>query len=95
MKVISFGISHRPGKKHMVVIRDTAGKNHTIHFGASGYTDFTQTRNEVKKAAYLARHSKNEDWNNPLTAGFWSRWVLWNKPSIHQSLIDVKQRFNL
>lgn len=95
MKAVSLGVSHRAGKKLVVVVRDNEGKNHTIHFGATGYSDFTETKDEVKKAAYLARHKRNENWNNPLTAGFWARWILWNKASIHQSLMDTKHRFNL
>jgi len=27
------------------------------------------------------------------TAGFYSRWILWNEPSITQSLRDLKKRF--
>jgi hypothetical protein len=27
------------------------------------------------------------------TAGFWSRWLLWNKPTIKESYDDIKRRF--
>eukprot|EP00962_Isochrysis_galbana_P017771 scaffold5118_cov118-Isochrysis_galbana.AAC.7 len=30
-----------------------------------------------RRAAYIARHRVNENWNDPHTAGFWSRWLLW------------------
>ena len=27
------------------------------------------------------------------TAGFWARWLLWNKPTIEVSYNDIKKRF--
>ena len=65
---------------------------HTIHFGAKGYEDFTTHKDTKRKANYLARHS-NENWNDPMTAGFWARWLLWNKPSLKASVDDVNKRF--
>ena len=68
----------------------------TVHFGATGYQDFTQHGDEKRKASYLARHKKNEDWTlrGVETAGFWARWLLWNKPSIAQSIADINRRFS-
>jgi hypothetical protein len=64
-----------------------------VPFGALGYSDFIQSGNEVKKAAYLARHKVTEDWNNPKTAGALSRWILWNKPTLKESIADYVKRF--
>ena len=38
---------------------------------------------------------KNEVWSKSGidTAGFWSYWLLWNKPSIKESYEDIKKRF--
>jgi hypothetical protein len=66
-----------------------------VHFGAVGYTDFTKSRDEQKKEAYLARHKARENWNDPTTAGALSRWILWNKPTLAASIKDFKQRFKL
>jgi len=41
------------------------------------------------------RHEKRENWNDPTTAGFWSRWLLWNKETIDESMRDINKRFNL
>ena len=51
-----------------------------------------------KKSAYLERHGADkagEDWTKSgrKTAGFYSRWVLWNKSTIEASVRDMKQRF--
>lgn len=69
-----------------------------IHFGAKGYDDFTtfpENERDKKKEAYLKRHSKNENWNDPLTPGYWSRWVLWGEPTINASLNYIKKRDKL
>ena len=67
----------------------------TLHFGALGYQDFTTSRDEKRKTSYLARHKTSEDWTlaGVDTAGFWARWILWNKPSITASISDINQRF--
>ena len=83
--------SSRAGKKYMAKVGEK-----TVHFGATGYQDFTTSKDEKRKASYLARHKANEDWTlaGVDTAGFWARWLLWNKPSITGSIRDINQRFN-
>lgn len=67
----------------------------TIHFGAAGYSDYTLSKDNKKKSAYLARHAPRELWNNLNTAGSWSRWILWNKPTIAHSVKDMEKRFDI
>ena len=66
-----------------------------VPFGAEGYSDFIQSRNLEKKKAYLARHRVREDWNNPRTPGALSRWILWNKPTLENSINDYIKRFHI
>lgn len=70
---------------------------HTVRFGAVGYSDFTKHHDTKRKTLYLTRHRANEDWgySGRFTAGFWSRWILWNQPSVGASLADVRRRFGL
>jgi hypothetical protein len=82
--------SRRLEKKWSVKVGDT-----TVHFGAKGYQDFTMHKDENRKKLYIQRHQANEDWKNVKTAGFWSRWLLWNKPTIQQSIDDIQKRFSL
>ena len=49
-----------------------------VSFGAKGYEDFTTRKNEDK---------------TPMTAGFYSRWLLWNLPNLEDSLKDMNDRF--
>ncbi len=99
MKLIKVVPSTRQDKKYMAVFdRTTLGDRSfklTTHFGARGYDDYTQHKDEQRKKQYLARHRKNENWNNPTTAGALSRWILWNKPTFSASLNDFRRRFNL
>ena len=62
-------------------------------FGAIGYEDYTMHRDDKRKSLYLNRHRKNENWNDPKSAGALSRWILWNEPTIAESLRDYKRRF--
>ena len=82
--------STRAGKKYMAKVGDK-----TVHFGATGYSDFTTSKDEKRKASYLARHKANEDWTlkGVDTAGFWARWLLWNKPSLSTTIRDINRRF--
>lgn len=73
-------------------------KEKIVSFGAKGYDDYTTTspkEREEKKKLYLARHKAREDWNDPVTPGALSRWILWNKKTLKASITDFKKRFNL
>ena len=65
----------------------------SIHFGQEGSSDFTQHKNLLRKERYLQRHSKNEDWNNPLSAAFYATNLLWNKETLADSVRDTNRRF--
>jgi len=86
--------STNPNKKWMVHIPH---KNCTVHFGGSGYSDYTKHHSEKRKRLYLARHRARENWTSSgmCTAGFWSRHLLWNKPSIKQSKQDMQAKFRI
>lgn len=84
--------STRPEKKYMVTI-----DNKTIHFGASGYSDYTRHTDKDRMHRYNTRHMSRENWTKSglKTAGFWSKWVLWNKPSFRDSIRDTEKRFSI
>lgn len=93
MRLISIKESNRGTKKYMATFNDD-GTIYITHFGARGYEDYTIHKDDVRKGLYLLRHSR-ENWNNPLTAGALSRWILWNKPTLKASITDFKNKFNL
>ena len=67
----------------------------TVSFGQKGASDFTKHKNTDRKERYIDRHKKNEDWNKSgvKTAGFYSKHVLWNKPTLKESIDDINKRF--
>ena len=93
---VSIKPSTSSGKKMMAIFYDTAKKKvKTTHFGAIGYEDYTGHQDLQRKMNYLGRHKSTENWNDYMTAGALSRWVLWNKPTIKASIDDYIGKFNL
>ena len=85
------------GKKWTVIINHGRPNRSTVHFGASGYEDYTTHKDPERKARYLARHKARENWkiSGISTAGFWSRWLLWNEDSLEASKKDITRRFGV
>lgn len=85
--------STRTEKKLMVITPN--GK--TIHFGSAPYQDYTLHHDDERKARYITRHQKREDWTKKgiNTAGFWARWILWNQKTLKKSIHDTAAKFNI
>ena len=64
-----------------------------IHFGSVGYSDYTKHHDDKRKENYIKRHQKNEDWNNPYTAGYYSKHILWNQKTLKGSINEINKRF--
>ena len=96
MVFIQLSKSDQEGKKYKAIFYDeNRQKIKTTHFGASSMSDYTKHKDEDRKQAYLARHKNNEDWNDYMSAGACSRWILWNKPSLSASYNHYLKKFNL
>jgi hypothetical protein len=89
MKEVILKKSSKDDKRYMVEID---GK--TIHFG-SKLDNFTIHKDVLRRKYYIDRHKKNEDWNDILTAGFWSRWLLWEKPTIESAKKNIEKKYNV
>ena len=83
--------------RRVVLVRDTDGihkfkavfpEGRTVHFGRKGYSDYTIHKDPVRMKRYLVRHRRREKWgrSGQYTAGFWSRWLLWSRPSLKGAL---------
>ena len=55
----------------------------------------SHTCKEVTKEALAFSASKSEHWNDPLTPGFWSRWLLWSHPSMEAAIKEIEKRFGI
>jgi len=82
-------------KKYTAIFYDGEKKIKTTHFGADGMSDFTKHKDEKRKQRYLDRHRRNEKWNDYMSAGSLSRYILWNKTTLSASIADYKNKFNL
>jgi hypothetical protein len=88
--------STRAGKKMMAIFYDNAKKKvKTTHFGQATASDYILHNDLTRKMNYISRHKEREDWNDYMTAGALSRWILWNKPTLSASIDDYINMFRL
>ena len=78
--------STNPNKKYDAFINDKK-----ISFCASGYSDYTKHKDPERKKRYIDRHKKNENWGNVESAGFLSRYILWNQKTINKSIDNLNK----
>lgn len=94
MKLLSIKKSKAKGKKWTAtfLIDD---KERVVHFGATGYLDYTIGATDKQREAYLSRHDKEK--NQPAnTAGALSYWVLWGESrSMNKNIEAFKKRYKL
>ena len=79
--------NNNQNKKIMAVL-----DNKTVHFGDSRYSDYTLHKDTERKKAYLARHKK-DNFNNPNYAGFYATNLLWNKPTLKESIQATNKKY--
>ena len=75
----------------------TLPNGRSVKFGARGYSDYTIHKDEARMKRYLDRHRTREDWTKKgiNTAGFWSRWLLWSKPSLKGAKKHIEKTFKI
>ena len=92
-------LSDRPDKRYTAVFYDKEKKVKTTHFGYKDKDGFGNTyidhKNDTLKDNYIARHKVNENFEDFMSAGSLSRYILWNKKTFRESLADYKKRFRL
>lgn len=93
MKLESITPSDRKDKKMVAKFSDP---KKTVHFGQAGSTTYLDDKNKERRAAYIARHKVNENFNSPTTPGALASWILWGKStSMKKNIADFKKHFNL
>ena len=84
--------SHLTSKKYDAWFKMESGRYKVVPFGAAGMSDYTIHKDAERQRRYLSRHAK-EDWENPISAGALSRWVLWSATSLKQGLYNYMKKF--
>ena len=102
IKYVSIKNSDKPDKRMVAVFYDENKQRvKTTHFGyqntqtgkyGSTYIDHNDDK---KKDNYIKRHAVNENFNDYISAGSLSRYILWNRKTLQSSINDYMNKFNL
>ena len=72
------------------------GKQKTVKFGTSSNYVTNPDKTNKDRTAYIARHAVSENWNDPMSRGALSRYILWgDSRSIVENTRAYRKRFNL
>lgn len=85
--------SHLYGKKFDAHFR-VDGREKVVPFGAAGMDDYTKTKDDAQKARYRERH-KNDNLNDPTSAGSLSWWILWSAPTFQGGVKNYRRHFGI
>jgi hypothetical protein len=95
MKLVKIVKSSKAGKKMDAHFITDKNRTKVVSFGSAGMDDFTKTKDVEQQKRYISRHSANENWSSPMTAGALSRYVLWSAPTLAGGITNYKARFKL
>lgn len=79
------------GKHKWIAYFDDGKKT---RFGAYNMSDYTIHKDKDRRRLYQLRHKKDLETNDPHRAGFLSYYILWNLPTIEESVRDFNHRFH-
>ena len=83
--------SQNMGKRYVIIMGDTMKH----HFGSAGGKTYIDGRSDVEKAAWIARHKGDKNYNNKHSGIYWSRWLLWSKKTLDESIKDMEKRLGV
>ncbi len=89
--------SPNKNKKYRAIFYKDGKKFKHTDFGAEKMSDYTINKDKERKEKFLSRFNKLIEKNkeNPYSPITLSHLLLWNKPSLKQSLKDYKKIFNI
>lgn len=94
MKLLSVKKSTAKGKKWTATFKE-GEKEKMVHFGATGYTDYTKGATDEQRKSYRARHRSGAT-ARPDTANALSYYILWgDSRSLASNLKSFKNKYNL
>jgi len=93
MRLVSVKRSTRDGKKWMATFCDCKGgtkcaptDRRVVHFGATGYQDYTTSHDKERRRLYRIRHAKEKN-QKPDTPGALAYHLLWGESTSLQTNI--------
>lgn len=86
-KIVILEKSKNKGKRYKVTMKGFDGiEPHSHHFGSDVGKTFIDHKDEKKKKAWEARHSKDKGYDNIHSGIFYSKKLLWNTPSLKKNI---------
>lgn len=83
-------------KAFKAVFTDDKNKTKTIRFGTESNYVLNKSKTKRDRENYIKRHAVRENFNNPMTAGSLSRYILWGESrSLNKNISAFKKKFNL
>jgi len=79
--------------KYNALFKLHGNKYKTVQFGAKGYSDMTQHGDPKRMEKYLLRHKASENWDDPMSPGALSRYILWSAPSLEKGIQNYRKKF--
>ena len=97
---VQFKKSKNPKKKYTAIFYDLNKKKiKTVHFGFNNpkdkNNDFTKHKDEKRKERYLLRSKSFLRTGDYMRAGYLAKWILWNKPTLKESINSYMKEFKL
>ena len=88
----TYTLEHSPlkNKRFRIIMLD-----HHHDFGAKGAKTFIDGRTEKEKKAWIARHSKNKNWDSIHSAIYHSRMLLWTEPTLTQAIKAYEKKHDI
>ena len=82
--------SNRINKKYKAIFSD----HPPVHFGSKFGQNYLHHKNVYLRFNYLKRHEKNENWDDPYSAGALSAYLLWgNNSNLTDNIYDFNKVF--
>ena len=81
MKTYILSNSTKKNKRYKIDMGD-----HSHHFGSDVGKTYVDHNDKSKKRAWVARHSKDKNYNSKHSAIYHSRHLFWAKPTLAQSI---------
>lgn len=92
VKLLRVVHANNPAKKWRAEFSD--GK--AVEFGATGYTDFTLSKDKAQRDRYRARHAKDLLVDDPVTPAFLSYYILWgDSTNMGRNIATYKRMFSM
>lgn len=86
--------SPRSNKRYRVIM-GSGDDQHSHDFGSPTAQTYVDGASEQKRQNYLKRHRANEDWSNIHSAGFWARYLLWEKRTLREAARYIQRNFDI